>query len=152
MNTTDRALGLTVLRKKVFVVEQGDTVLAAAYAASSGALLWEDAPGTTSVQFAGSAIAASGKQVIVAGSAFDHSVESAPNFLVRAYDLKGTLLWQDDAPTTAPLGADALDVVSIDGFVAASGTEGNLTPPFGSTHWLARAYDASTSTGSRRGP
>jgi hypothetical protein len=136
----DRVNGLVLERGRLFAAEAGNTVLAAGYAAKSGRLLWQDQPGTASVSYAGLAAAAADGQFLLAGNSYDPASEQAQNFLIRAYSLGGRLLWQDDEPTTTVQGASFESVAAGHGVAVASGWNSRSTPPFGTTHWLVRAY------------
>jgi hypothetical protein len=147
--TSDYVTGLALAKRKLFVAEGGTQALLSAYDESSGALLWRDQPGTAGALVSAAAVTTGGNQVFIAGEALS-STSSAPTFLVRAYTLNGTLLWQDDAPTAAPLGASAQSVAWSQGITIASGDIGRTTPPIPSTHWLVRAYSSTSQRAARK--
>ena len=125
----------------LLVAETGNQALMAAYDASSGVLLWQDSPNNSETTFAGRAIVAGGGKIYLAGSAYTPAVESVPNFLVRAYSLNGSLLWQDNRPTTAQMNASATDIITSGKSIIAGGVSGSPEPPFGTLETLIRAYD-----------
>jgi putative pyrroloquinoline-quinone binding quinoprotein len=141
-DTGDRVNDLILDGSRLFTGEDGTQALVSAYAASNGMRVWQDQPGSGATPYVAAAVAVGGGQVFVAGDGFDPSVEAAPHFMVRAYDRSGRLLWHDDTPTGSVLGAAAADVVWLRGFVIAAGHDSPAAPPFGSTHWLVRAYSA----------
>ncbi|HEX7966001.1 MAG TPA: PQQ-binding-like beta-propeller repeat protein [Gammaproteobacteria bacterium] len=136
----DRVNRLALDSNRLFTAEAGSQVLVSAYAASDGALLWQDQPGTPSAPYTALAVTVGDKRVFVAGQAFDPAVESAPHFMVRAYTRTGRLLWEDATPTDTMLGAQAQGLGWTRGVLVAAGIDSNSVPPFGFTHWLVRAY------------
>ena len=142
VNPGDTVNDLVLTSNGLFVAQQGSHRLVSAYDVRTGKLQWQDQPGTPTAPQSALAIAAGDNQVLVSGQAFDPAVENEPHFMVRAYGLNGKLLWEDETPTKTVQGAGANDVAWADGIAIAGGMDSRSEPPFGTTHWLVRAYSA----------
>jgi hypothetical protein len=136
----DQVRDLALAANRLFAAQQGDQALLSAFDVGQGRLLWRKQLGTPTTPYSALAVTVGGNQAIIAGQAYDPAVDSAPHFMVQAYNYNGHLLWEDETPTTALQGAEAMDVAWSKGIVVASGMDSRTDPPFGTTHWLVRAY------------
>lgn len=117
-------------------------LLIRAYMARSGDFLWEDVFDVAGGFDEALAVAADGRQVLVAGG----GTNAAGNFdfLVRAYDGRsGALLWRDQVDVAGS--HDVAEAIATDGrrvFAA-----GGVTNALGDLDLAVRAYDARTGIG-----
>lgn len=125
---------LAVLHRRLFVAQSGNNAFARAYRASTGVLLWEDAPGSATDPYLGQVVATGPRIVLFAGTRFQMSLEDASHIVVRAYTPRGHFLWEQGETTTAKLDATAHDVAWVHGLTIVSGMTGSVSPGAYGTH------------------
>lgn len=137
----DRVNGLDTGAGLLLVAQSGASSLLTAYDAGTGAVVWDDQPGTPDSVYYGRAVTIGNGQIVLVGSSYTNGTAGAENLLVRAYSHGGSLLWEDNTPTTAMIGAIATDVLAAKSMVIVSGATGRPEPPFGNLQLFVRAYD-----------
>ena len=125
-------------RGRLFIAENGDNILAAAYSARTGTLLWQVNPGSETPPFTAEDVAAGRDVFLVAGTREDTTVESASHLVVRVYSLNGKLLSENGEPTTSKIDATVFDVAWAHGFSIVSGMIGHEEPPYGIREGVVR--------------